>query len=157
MAASAYAVSLSLLFWMAPVIVGLLLAIPMAMLTSRIGKSRAAKLFGTPEQATPPPVLARANELANAPHQGVSCPIRELRDDPGLRDAHLGSLSAQKPRSRGQIDPHLAVARAKIEDAECFDEALEYLRPRETFAVLNSPAALAALFELPAAHHSGSP
>jgi membrane glycosyltransferase len=157
MAASAYAVSLSLLFWMAPVIVGLLLAIPMAMLTSRIGKSRAAKLFGTPEQAAPPPVLARANELANAPHQGVSCPIRELRDDPGLRDAHLGSLSAQKPRSRGQIDPHLAVARAKIEDAECFDEALEYLRPRETFAVLNSPAALAALFELPVAHHSGSP
>jgi membrane glycosyltransferase len=151
MAASAYAVSLSLLFWMAPVIVGLLLAIPMAMLTSRIGKSRAAKLFGTPEQAAPPPVLARANELANAPHQGVSCPIRELRDDPGLRDAHLGSLSAQKPRSRGQIDPHLAVARAKIEDAECFDEALEYLRPRETFAVLNSPAALAALFELPVA------
>jgi membrane glycosyltransferase len=159
MAASAYAVSLSLLYWMAPVIVGLVLAIPMAMLTSRVGAKRAAKLFGTPEQAAPPPVLARANELANALHQGVPCPIRELRDDPGLREAHLGNLSGQKPRNRGQIDPHLAIARAKIEDAECFDEALEYLHPRETFAVLNSPGALAALFELPIADHRarGSP
>jgi membrane glycosyltransferase len=153
MTASAYAVSLSLLFWMAPVIVGLVLAIPMAMLTSRVGAKRAAKLFGTPEQAAPPPVLARANELANALHQGVPSPLRELRDDPGLRKAHLGNLSGQKPRNRGQIDPHLAIARAKIEDAECFDEALEYLHPRETFAVLNSPGALAALFELPVADH----
>jgi membrane glycosyltransferase len=159
MTASAYAVSLSLLFWMAPVIVGLVLAIPMAMLTSRVGAKRAAKLFGTPEQAAPPPVLARANELASALHQGVPSPLRELRDDPGLREAHLGNLSGQKPRNRGQIDPHLAIARAKIEDAECFDEALEYLHPRETFAVLNSPGALAALFELPVADHRarGSP
>jgi membrane glycosyltransferase len=153
MAASAYAVSLSLLFWMAPVILGLMLAIPMAALTSRVGAKRAAKLFGTPEQAAPPPVLARANELANASHQGVPSPLRELRDDPGLREAHLGNLSGQKPRNRGQIDPHLAIARAKIEDAECFDEALEYLHPRETFAVLNSPGALAALFEWPVANH----
>src|SRR5438552_3136997 len=53
MAASAYAVSLSLLFWMAPVIVGLLLAIPIAMLTSMAGATRAAELFGTPEQTAP--------------------------------------------------------------------------------------------------------
>ena len=149
MAASAYAVSLPLLFWMAPVIVGLLLAIPMAMLTSMAGAGRAAKLFGTPEQAAPPPVLARANQLASALHQPPACPLRELRDDPGLRQAHLQNLSGQKPRHRGQIDPHLAIARAKIEDAECFDDALRYLAPRETFAVLNSPIGLAALFDLP--------
>jgi membrane glycosyltransferase len=150
MAASAYAVSLPLLFWMAPVIVGLLLAIPMAMLTSMAGAGQTAKLFGTPEQAAPPPVLARANQLANALHQALACPLRELRDDSPLRQAHLQNLSGQKPRHRGQIDPHLAIARAKIEDAECFDDALGYLTPRETFAVLNSPIGLAALFALPA-------
>jgi membrane glycosyltransferase len=149
MAASAYAVSLSLLFWMAPVIVGLLLAIPIAMLTSTAGATRAARLFGTPEQTAPPLVLARANELANASHRAMTCPIRELRDDPGLLAAHLKSLAGQKRRTRGQIDPHLAIARAKIEDAESFDEALGYLHARETFAVLNSPAVLGALLEFP--------
>jgi membrane glycosyltransferase len=75
--------------------------------------------------------------------------LRDLRDDPDLRQAHLQNLCGQKPRHRGQIDPHLAIARAKIEDAECFDDALGYLTPRETFAVLNSPIGLAALFDLP--------
>ena len=149
MAASAYAVSLSLLFWMAPVIVGLLLAIPIAMLTSMAGATRAAELFGTPEQTAPPLVLARAHELANASHRALACPLRELRDDPGLLAAHLKNLVGQKRRNRGQVDPHLAIARAKIEDAESFDEALGYLRARETFSVLNSPAVLEALLKLP--------
>jgi membrane glycosyltransferase len=53
-------------------------------------------------------------------------------------------------RIRGQIDPHLAIARAKIEDAESFDEALGYLNSHETFAVLNSRAVLTLLLQLPA-------
>jgi membrane glycosyltransferase len=68
MAVSAYAVSLPLLLWMMPVILGLLLAIPIAMLSSSAGFRRSPGLFKTPEQTAPPAVLARANELANAPH-----------------------------------------------------------------------------------------
>jgi membrane glycosyltransferase len=56
-----------------------------------------------------------------------------------------------KPRNRGQIDPHLAIARAKIEDAESFEDALGYLGPRELFAVLNSRTILEAFFRLPTA------
>ena len=56
-----------------------------------------------------------------------------------------------KPRNRGQIDPDLAIARAKIEEANSFDEALGYLNSRETFAVLNSQAILRALFQRPMA------
>ena len=63
MTAIAYAVSLPLLFWMTPVIAGLLLCIPIALLSSAIfPKSR---LLITPEQTAPPDVLVRANELAN--------------------------------------------------------------------------------------------
>jgi membrane glycosyltransferase len=51
-------------------------------------------------------------------------------------------------RKRGEVDPHLAIARAKIEDAETFEEAAGFLSPREKFAVLKSPAVLAVLFEL---------
>jgi membrane glycosyltransferase len=51
---------------MAPVIIGLLLAVPIATLTSAGG--RASRLFGTLEQTAPPRVLLRANELAKAAH-----------------------------------------------------------------------------------------
>jgi membrane glycosyltransferase len=149
MAISAYAVSLPLLLWMAPVILGLLLAVPIATLTSTVGSKHGSRLFGTPEQTAPPLVLIRANELANALHQTIACPLHELRNDRALREAHLTNLSTQRPRNRGQINPHLAMARAKVEDAESFDEALGYLSSRETFALLNSPAALGLLLRLP--------
>ena len=87
MAATAYAVSLPLLLWMAPVIVGLLLAVPIAMLSSTAGSgsaNRRSRLFGTPEQTAPPQVLIRANELANASRETFACPLHELRNDPVL-------------------------------------------------------------------------
>jgi membrane glycosyltransferase len=106
-------------------------------------------LFKTPEQTAPPRVLARANALANAPHSPLSCPLQELRYDAILREAHLNNLPGQRPRNRGEIDPHLAIARAKIEDAETVEQATGYLSHRETFAVLNEPSILTALLALP--------
>jgi membrane glycosyltransferase len=93
--------------------------------------------------------LTRANELAAASHRTIRCPLHELRNDQGLLDAHLHSLADRQPRKRGEIDPHLAVARARIEDAETFDEATGFLRPREKFAVLNSAVVLGVLMKLP--------
>ena len=150
MAISAYAVSLPLLLWMMPVILGLLLAIPLAMLSSSARAGSDSSLFKTPEETSPPQVLRRANQLADAWHRTVSCPLLELRGNADLREAHLSNLSGQGPRNRGEVDPHLAIARAKIEDAETFNEAVSFLSPREKFAVIGSPAALGALFGLPA-------
>jgi membrane glycosyltransferase len=149
MAVSAYAVSAPLLLWMAPVIIGLLLAIPIAMLSSKA--VRRPRLFATPEQIAAPKVLRRANELAHASDRPVAGSLWELRSDGDLFAAHLKSL-ADVPRVRGQVDPHLAVARAKLEDAESFDEALGYLNTREIFAVLNSAAIMRTLWQLPARH-----
>jgi membrane glycosyltransferase len=149
MAISAYAVSLALLLWMMPVILGLLLAIPLAMLSSSASARSTSSLFKTPEETSPPQVLLRANELANTLHRTVCCPLLELHRDADLRAAHLNNLSGPKPRNRGEVDPHLAIGRAKIEDAETFDEAAAFLTPREKFAVLNSPTVLGALLALP--------
>jgi membrane glycosyltransferase len=148
MAASAYAVSLPLLLWMMPVILGLLLAIPIGNWSSS-GGARSPWLFRTPEQTAPPPVLARANELAAASGLSIECPIRTLRGDARLLEAHLNNLSDQKPRSRGEVDPHRAIARAKIEEAQTFEEATAFLSPREKFAVLNAPPVLTELLALP--------
>jgi membrane glycosyltransferase len=104
----------------------------------------------TPEETAPPGVLVRANELAaNASGQVVGPALIELRDDRELLAYHLTTLPGEKRRNRGQIDPHLAIARAKIEDAEDFDEAVGYLTAHETMAVLNSPTALRAIFAMP--------
>jgi membrane glycosyltransferase len=149
MAAAAYAVSLPLLLWMTPVILGLLLSIPIAMVSSSVNPSHRPRLFRTPEQTAPPPVLARANELAHAPHAPLACPLHELRGDGGLLKVHLNNLSGQRPRKRGEVDPHLAIARAKIEDAETVEEAAGYLNQREKFAVLNAPAVLKGMLALP--------
>jgi len=149
MAVAAYAVSLPLLLWMTPVILGLLLSIPIAILSSSSGPNPRPRLFKTPEQTAPPSVLTRANELASAQHSPLACPLHELRRDAALREAHLNNLSEQRLRKRGEVDPHLAIARAKIEDAESFEEAAGFLSAREKFAVLKSPAVLAVLLALP--------
>jgi membrane glycosyltransferase len=156
MALSAYAVSLPLLLWMIPVIAGLVLAIPIAMLSSTSAADpQRSRLFSTPEQTAPPKVLLRANELSNSCRRAVCSPLQELRNNPDLLSAHLNSLRTI-PRIRGQIDPHLAIARVKIEDAESFDEALRYLNPRETFAVLNSRTVLQSALQLPVGEPTGS-
>jgi len=148
MAAVAYAVSLPLLFWMAPVIAGLLLSVPVAMLSSAQSGPNAGLLL-TPEQTVPPPVLVRANELATVPGSMTVSPLLDLFEDRRLMESHLANLPDDKRRNRGQVDSHLAIARAKIEDAETFDEALSYLTERETFAVLNSPTLLRVLSAMP--------
>lgn len=150
MAASAYAVSLPLLLWMAPVIIGLVLSVPIAMLSSRVPGSYSG-LFGTPEQTAPPQVLVRANELMEVSAGVAAAALRELRNNSELLESHLANLPDEKRRLAGQIDPHLAIARAKIEDAETFDEAMSYLSARETFAVLSSAAMLRAVCGMPAA------
>jgi membrane glycosyltransferase len=137
---------------MTPVIVGLLLAIPIGLMSSTTSSGstgRRPRLFATPEQTSPPPVLVRANQLAETSQAAISCPLLELRNDTGLLQAHLDNLPVHGNRARGQVNPHLAIARAKIEDAESLEEALQFLNPRETFAVLTSPAVLRTLFELP--------
>jgi membrane glycosyltransferase len=156
MAASAFAVSLPLLLWMTPVIVGLLLCIPIAML-SLSASDPEARLFRTPEQTAPPEVLARANELANGSGEVGSSPLLELRSSSRLLQSHLANLPVDGRRRRGQVDPDLAIARAKIEDAETFDEALSYLTTRETLAVLNSATTLRAVCGIPYAQERERP
>jgi membrane glycosyltransferase len=148
MAAGAYAVSLPLLLWMAPVLIGLLLCIPIAVLSSMVS-GPAPRLFRTPEQTAPPWVLVRAEEFARAADESAMPPLLELVHDRQLLEDHLANLPDEKRRNRGQIDPHLAIARAKIEDAHRFEEVLDYLTARETFAVLNSPTLLRAICTKP--------
>ncbi|MGY4478155.1 glucans biosynthesis glucosyltransferase MdoH [Bradyrhizobium sp. USDA 3364] len=139
MAASAYAVSLPLLLWMSPVIVGLLFAIPIGAWTA---KPAMRALFMTPEESGPPSVLVRANELAAAPAHASAPALATLRQDSGLLHRHLSSLPPARRGGPGEIDLNLAVARARIEASDSFDEAVGHLSPRETLAVLGDGPSL---------------
>jgi len=64
--AMAYFVSPALAAWMSPVILGLVLSIPIVMLTSARAAGqwlRRRRIFCTPEELAPPEVLVRASEL----------------------------------------------------------------------------------------------
>ncbi|CCE11009.1 glucans biosynthesis glucosyltransferase H [Bradyrhizobium sp. STM 3843] len=149
MAASAYAVSLPLLAWMSPVIAGLVLAIPIGFITS--SRSNGARLFTTPEDRAPSPVLIRARELAEAPPLRRGAALVELRQNAELFRHHLQAQPPPRPRKPGAIDVDLATARARIADADGFEQAIGFLSRRETLAVLNDPATLERLMTLQAA------
>jgi membrane glycosyltransferase len=149
MTASAYAVSLPLLAWMSPVIAGLVLSIPIGLLTG--GRSTGAGLFTTPEDRSPPPVLVRARQLANEPEPRRDAALVELQRNAGLRRQHVDALPALSRRKPGDINVDLATAKARIADATGFDEAVGFLSRRETLAVLNDRATLERLLALPAA------
>jgi membrane glycosyltransferase len=149
---SAYAVSVPLSLWMSPVVIGLVLALPMGLLTS--SRLKTAGLLATPEDKCPALVLVRAKEFAASDRIAMTAALQQLRQDAGLLNYHLASLShASRPKS-GQIDVPLATARAKIEECTSFEEALAWLDRQEIRAVLNNPAILRRILQMPGSHQS---
>jgi membrane glycosyltransferase len=148
----AYAVSVPLLLWMSPVVAGLVLALPMGLLTST--RMKTAALFATAEDKCPPPVVTRASQLAAAPRIERVDAFRQLQQNRELLDYHLASLPARRVRP-GQIDVALAVARAKIEECGSFDDATAWLDRAEMRAVLNDAAMLQKLLQMPRSREPG--
>jgi membrane glycosyltransferase len=142
MAASAYAVSLPLLLWMSPVIVGLLFAVPIGALTAN---PASGKLFATPEDREPPPVLRRANELSASAAGGIKPALTELREDAALLAFHLAQLPPPRVARPDTIDPNLAVGRAKIDASDGFEQAAAHLSAREIFSILNDGSVLSSV------------
>lgn len=144
MAASAYAVSLPLLLWMSPVVVGLLFAVPIGALTAR---PAFGKLFATPEEGEPPAVLRRSNELSASADIGIKPALAELREDAALLAFHLAQLPPPRAARPDTIDANLAVGRDKVEASDTFEEAAAHLSSREVLSILNEGSALSAVLQ----------
>ncbi|MEJ0019666.1 MAG: glucans biosynthesis glucosyltransferase MdoH [Acetobacteraceae bacterium] len=143
--AAAWLVSLSLALWMLPVVLGLSLAIPLALLT---GRRWGGAWLRTPEDAAPPPVVARAITLQREWQTIIAPGVARLLCDPPLLAAHKAMLPpARRPRL-DPMDPLLVQARAKLEEAETLEDALASLQAPELTAVLGNPAALQLLCAL---------
>src|SRR3954470_19768461 len=146
LAFAAYEVSFSLFAWMTPVIVGLILAIPLAQWTANPAagrRMRSRKLLLTPEESEPPQILKRANALAaelasSDPRSGVE----RLFADPALLAAHRAMLPKGAPRKRGEVAVALVVGLAKLEDCTTVEEAAAMLPRAEIMAVLTDARGL---------------
>jgi membrane glycosyltransferase len=120
LAAAAYAVSVPLFLWMSPVIVGLLLASPMAALTASAALGHATRRLGlllTPEERVPPDVVRRANELASTlrSSEPASRLWKELLIDSTFSMQHREMLPEAAPRPFGQVNIDLVIALAKLD------------------------------------------
>lgn len=144
---SAGAVSLPLLLWMSPVLLGLLLSIPLGIMTS--ARWKAPGIFATPETNYPPPVVRRANELAASEPTEIAGALRLLCHDPELLGQHLGSLSLPALRRFEPVDVSLATATAKVEQCESLEDVAGWLDKAELRAVLGHPRLLQRVVELP--------
>ncbi|MCK0209708.1 glucans biosynthesis glucosyltransferase MdoH [Starkeya koreensis] len=153
MGGAALAISLPLFLWMSPVVLGLAIAAPLVAWTARSAAgARFARwgLLATPEEREPPPVLRRANEIADQ-LEAATLPgdaVHALLKRPELLAAHLAMLPHGGRRLAGDHAPERLVARAKLDDAGCLDEALAALTPRETAAALGDAEALDRLLRL---------
>lgn len=148
-------ISPSLVAWMSPTIIGLILAIFLSWGTGLLGVGmafRRAGLLLTPEEQRKPPVVARANYLANE-FAGLDAKALKglfaLHADPQFRAFHETCLPRRLKRRKMEMTAEWALASAKLAEAQTIDEAVSWLTPKERMAVLHDQTLIARLALLP--------
>jgi membrane glycosyltransferase len=144
LAAAASAVSLPLFWWMSPVILGLLLAVPLAMLTSSTAVGKAMRTLGLlviPEEDNPPLVVTRSDQLASTFKPSVKEEFslwRQLLTDPTFSTRHREMLPEPPCLQRGEVNVDLVVGIAKLDQCTSITEAIETLSTQEKRALLGN-------------------
>jgi membrane glycosyltransferase len=148
-------ISPSLVAWMSPTILGLVLAIFLSWSTGLLNVGlafRRAGLLVTPEERTRPPLVARANDLAEGFDRDAAQEAQGLAalfEDRKLATLHAAWLPDVERRRTGEMTPERALAEAKLNEAETIEEALAWLKPKERMALLQDRALIADLLALP--------
>jgi membrane glycosyltransferase len=146
----AWAVSPYLALWMAPVVVGLASAVPLASLTAKRSLGLGARRVGLlriPEETSPPSVLQRAAALSQRQPETAEG-VWALLGDPALLEAHRRMAPPARRKGIDPLDVALLVGTAKLEEAERLETAWPTLSAAEQAAVLADGAALDRLVRL---------
>ncbi len=154
LAVAAYAVSPALFLWMTPVLAGLVLAVPLVVLTGSQGIGAGLRRLGVlriTEERMPSGVMIRAAECQSVFAAETASAIDRLLSDPVLLRAHEAMLPPARRPGRDPIDVPLLVGLTKLAEAETLQAALAGLTRQETAAVLGSVEGLSRLVALRAA------
>lgn len=138
-AIAAGAISLSLLAWMSPALISMLIAAPLgAFLGSNAAGDwlRRRGLLSTPEERAPPAIVraaaAAVADLRAAPPPPPGLPA--LLGDRAALARHFAWLDARTERRPEEADPTLAAAWLRVTEGA----GLDALDPRQSYAVLAS-------------------
>jgi membrane glycosyltransferase len=159
LAAAAYAVSPALFLWMTPVLAGLVLAVPLVVLTGsqRFGAGlRRLGFLRITEERQPAGVMLRAAECQAVFAAETDRAVSRLLRDPDLLRAHEAMLPPARRPGRDPIDVPLLVGLTKLTETETLRGAIDALTKQETAAVLGSAEGLARLLALQAAAETSS-
>jgi membrane glycosyltransferase len=149
-----FLISPSLVAWMSPTILGLILAIFLSWSTGLLSVGlafRRAGLLVTPEERVRPAVVTRANDLAEQFEQEAAREtqgLAALNEDRKLAALHVSWLPDQRRRN-GEMSAEWALAEAKLDEAATIDDALSWLKPKERMALLLDRVLIARLLALP--------
>jgi membrane glycosyltransferase len=148
----AFFISPTLLAWLTPTLLGLLLAVPLSKISGSVKLGRALgwlRLLTIPEEKHVPDVVRRRDELlahaAAMPTDG----LRYIARNRQARYAHVTGNMPRPPETRGHPDPHRLTAERKVNDARTLNEVLAWLGPAESLHVAGDPRLLERLAELP--------
>src|SRR5262245_2039770 len=133
--------SLPLLAWMAPALLGLVLALPLSAASGSVIFAKIARFFGfftIPEEVEIPAVVRRREEIAAELATALqAATIEHLLGDEVARQRHFAVVLPRPPAQRGKPDVAYLTARAKLADARNVHEALGWLAAPERLAVLS--------------------
>ncbi|WP_239451454.1 glucans biosynthesis glucosyltransferase MdoH [Elioraea rosea] len=140
--ASGFLVAPALALWMSPVILGLVLAIPLVVLTGSAAAGyalRNARLMLIPEETAPPHELSltdAARARLAAEQLGPGEAIAQLAADEVLLELHCHMLPKRRARGIQAIDLPLATGLAKLDAVDELPTLLALLDRREKAALL---------------------
>ncbi|HLW24114.1 MAG TPA: glucans biosynthesis glucosyltransferase MdoH [Steroidobacteraceae bacterium] len=151
-AAILYLLSPTLLAWVSPALLGLLLSVPLSRASGSESLGRALSriaLLRTPEEIEKPALLVRRAQLIAQAPELPRDGLRYLARDREARLAHTAGNLPRPRDPRGRPDPHAFTAQQKLVDARYLEEALEWFTPIERVEVAGDARLLNQLAALP--------
>ena len=151
---AAYFNSLALLAWLSPAIAGMLLSVPLSVLTGSWRVGAIVKKMGvlrTPDENQRPVIRQAMDETRLTYEKAINASpgLVEIASDPKWHAIHLAFIDRVPSRPRGQVNTVEATAAMKISEATTVSEAVSYLNKQEQAHILATPELFQALSDLP--------
>ncbi|MFM2481267.1 glucans biosynthesis glucosyltransferase MdoH [Celerinatantimonas sp. YJH-8] len=153
LAISAYVISLDVLAWLSPAIIGMVLAVPLSYWTGSNHLGHTLKRWGwlkIPEEQEEPSIWLATKANLNVYRRWLeqTPSLEEVVGDESQLKAHLLLTDHFTPREPGRVDAIDATAALKIADAQNVVQAVSFLTAKEKARVQNTPVLMKALAAL---------
>jgi len=143
----AWTLNEALFYWLLPITLGLVLAIPLSWISGGTGRGKLFASLGllrAPEEKQPAAVLARLQAaLEELPGHRNEPALKRLARDSSLLAWHRAQLApATAGPTLADFNAAAVTAAWKVEHATSLDELCQWLNPAETLALINQPTGL---------------